>query len=118
MPLPESVRYKLRWAERHHDALKVARDQYFDAAEGKIWANPTGHAIAVMAPDLPWEIPYIVGDCLQNLRSSLDYLARELCSASGGNTVDHTSFPVCKTAECFGNKISERAMKGIAAAAR
>lgn len=114
----ESVRYKLRWAQYHHDALKVARDRYFDAAEGKISADATGHAIAVMAPDLPWEIPYIVGDCLQNLRSCLDYLARELCAASGSNTADHTSFPVCKTAECFGNKISKRAMDGISVSAR
>lgn len=71
-----------------------------------------------MAPDLPWQIPYIIGDCFQNLRSSIDYLARELCIASGNNPGDHTSFPVCRDAKCFGNKITERALAGISVAAR
>jgi hypothetical protein len=93
-------------------------DGYFHAAEGKIRADTTGHAVALMAPDIPWQIPYIIGDCFQNLRSSLDYLARELCIASGNHPADHTSFPVCLDPKCFGNKITERSLIGISVSAR
>ena len=118
MALPESVRLKFRRAEEHRETLKIAIDGYFEAAKDKIWADAGGHAVALIAPDLPWQIPYIIGDCFQNLRSSLDYLAQELATASGSNPTDHTSFPVCRDAQCFGNKITERALAGISVEAR
>lgn len=118
MPIPESVRLKYSRAQEHRDALKIAIDRYFEDAKDEIWADANSHAIDLIAPELPWQIPYIIGDCFQNLRSSIDYLARELCAASGRHPTNHTSFPVCRDAECFGNKISKRAMVGISASAR
>jgi hypothetical protein len=73
----------------------------------------TGSAYAVIAPPIPWEIPYIIGDCIQNLRSSLDYLARELCVRTGNDPAEtRAAFPVCSTPKCFRDEI-DRSLMGL-----
>lgn len=105
------------WAEQHRDFLRALLEGYFRAKQGQILAEVAGSAYAVIAPAIPWQVPFIVGDCLQNLRTSLDYLARDLCLSSGGYPTNYTSFPVCKTPKCFQSAITQRALAGIPVAA-
>jgi hypothetical protein len=111
--LPASVIGKFRWAECHDEALKNAIRRYAETADGKIWADTTANPAAIFAPPLPEEIALIAGDCIQNMRSCLDYLAGELCIASGNNPTDFTEFPVCKTIKAFRSKPVERKVAGI-----
>jgi hypothetical protein len=47
------------------------------------------------APDPQWSV--IVGDCLHNLRSALDYLAYQLVLVSGNKPNESTQFPIRKS---------------------
>jgi hypothetical protein len=57
--------------------------------------------MTVYGPNIPSEIPLIIGDCLQNLRSSLDYLVWELCDAANVKPTEKNAFPVCKDQQAF-----------------
>ena len=52
----------------------------------------------------------IIGDCLQNLRSSLDYLVWELVLAEGKEPGKHNSFPICPgpTSDSFDKALERR----------
>jgi len=43
---------------------------------------------------IPKELPVILGDCIQNLRSALDHLAWQLVLAAGNTPTDRTAFPI------------------------
>lgn len=72
-----------------------------------------GHTRAVIAPPIPWEMSFILGDFIQNLRSSLDYLVRELCVVCQKEPTKFNSFPICPNLKCFGNDVSKRAVDGL-----
>jgi hypothetical protein len=57
--------------------------------------------MTVYGPNIPSKIPLIIGDCLQNLRSSLDYLVWELCDAANVKPTEKNAFPVCKDQQAF-----------------
>ena len=67
----------------------------------------------VSGPNIPLEIPLIIGDCLQNLRSALDYLVWELCGAANFQPTDKNQFPVCDTLGAFQNAKRRRALDGV-----
>ena len=50
---------------------------------------------------LPLKCNTIVGDCIQNLRAALDYLARQLVLANDGKPTRHTAFPISDSANEF-----------------
>lgn len=51
--------------------------------------------------DIPARIPMLIGDALQNLRTSLDYLANELVLAGGGTPDKRTAFPITESAQKY-----------------
>jgi hypothetical protein len=57
----------------------------------------------------PEELPVIIGDCLQNMRMSLEHLVWALARQELGRDPGHTLFPICKTREDF----EGRGKKGI-----
>lgn len=57
---------------------------------------------------IPGRISLILGDCLQNLRSSLDYLVWELVSAANNAPGKHNMFPLCTTPEAFEDQVRRR----------
>ena len=63
----------------------------------------TGDVIFVLRvhASLPLRCNGIVGDIIHNLRSSLDYLARQLVLANGGKPTRQTAFPITDSAEKF-----------------
>jgi hypothetical protein len=50
---------------------------------------------------IPEKIGLIVGDCLQNLRTSLDYLVWELVLKAGNTPGKDNMFPICTTLQGF-----------------
>ena len=47
-----------------------------------------------------------VGDCLQNLRSSLDYLVWELVLSANNHPRKNNMFPICSTADAFKDAVT------------
>jgi hypothetical protein len=66
-----------------------------------------------MGPDVPESVSYMIGDCLQNLRSALDYLVWELCLAANGTPTENNAFPICESSESF-KRLRARRLQGIA----
>jgi hypothetical protein len=60
----------------------------------------------------------VVGDCLSNLRSSLDYLVWEMVHANGNNPSDRTGFPICTMTAGWTQELKRGALDGIQNEAR
>ncbi len=59
------------------------------------------YVVTLTLPEPPVEISLMLGDFIHNLRSSLDYLSRELVHAAGRSPIDGiggTTFPILKKA--------------------
>jgi hypothetical protein len=79
VPVPDIVRYKVVRAYEHLKELEAEIGRYYDTNPAKMVRQPEGSPdqyigkIVTDAP-IPARIPLMIGDCVQNLRSSLDYL--------------------------------------------
>lgn len=62
---------------------------------------------------IPARFGLIVGDALQNLRSSLDYLVWELVLAANGHPSKDNMFPICSTEELFMQQVSRGRLAGM-----
>jgi hypothetical protein len=62
---------------------------------------------------LPAQLPLILGDCLQNLRSSLDYLVWELVVAAKGQPNEKNAFPICEDAGRFKESLGRGRLRGL-----
>jgi hypothetical protein len=63
---------------------------------------------------IPPRLGLIAGDCLQCLRSCLDYLVWELVLASGGTPGKNNMFPIALTKAAFENAVtSQRRLDGV-----
>ena len=118
MAIPDSVQCKLFRAQEHFQELQTAAMKFYDANPARIERLPEGSPdefwgkIVCDAP-IPKRIPLIIGDCLQNLRSSLDYLVWELVLAAN-NTPNHKNmFPICTTPEAFKGQLERHRLDGV-----
>jgi hypothetical protein len=93
------VRRKVAWAGRHRQLLNTEVGRYFAQSVPQMMVEMTPGEIfdqmTVHGPGIPLEIALIIGDCLQNLRSSLDYLVWELCEAANTKPTEKNQFPIC-----------------------
>ncbi len=58
-------------------------------------------------------LPYLIGDCLQNLRTSLDYLVWELVLSAGNVPNEKNQFPICDTQDAFKGQFRRHRLDGI-----
>jgi hypothetical protein len=65
---------------------------------------------------IPWEIPLIIGDVLQNCGSALDHLVWHLVKANGGKPTENNSFPFSKSAATY-TQTARMRLKGVHPAA-
>jgi hypothetical protein len=98
-PSLAAPRAKLRRAELHLRTFESAWQKVIDAEVysfiHEVNADGVSHRYrAVTVPDLDDRWALMLGDCVHNLRASLDYLAFELVRANGGTPDHHTTFPV------------------------
>ena len=109
----DSVHQKIFRAALHAKSLEPELEGYFKTNPGKMMAKPDSPTNAVMFQFVPKDpVParfgLIIGDCLQNLRSSLDYLVWELVLAANNQPGEHNMFPICSTPDAFKNAVSKR----------
>lgn len=112
MPVPDSIRKKMYRAHQNFEELTAEVGRYFKSNPGKLVPQQESTPDTIIAAfqtkdSLPSRMPLIAGDCLQNLRSSLDYLVWELVLAEGKEPGKHNSFPICSgpTADVFEDAI-------------
>jgi hypothetical protein len=119
MAIPDSVQQKLYHARLHFEACKAEMAGYFDSkpcrlvrdAESSV-DNPT-FTLRVTEP-VPARLTLLMGDCLQNLRSSLDYLVWELVLAAKNQQPSKDNmFPICITPEGFKKALNGRRLEGV-----
>jgi hypothetical protein len=113
---------KIVRAAEHFKTLETELQTYFQSRPAKMAMeqdNTGDRADVVFKKSLPIpiRIPYIIGDCIQNVRSSLDYLIRELVLAANNQPSDHEMFPICHRPKSFKNAVRRGQVAGISAEA-
>lgn len=67
----------------------------------------------VIATPIPVRVALIIGDCLQNLRTALDYLVWELVLAAQNVPGKKNAFPVCLNAKSFKEAVRNGRIDGV-----
>jgi hypothetical protein len=98
-PSLDGVIIKIDQAERHFGRLERETERvfpgHFYTIAPEIHGQGTRHIFnADSPPTIPPEWSAIVGDCIHNLRTSLDHLAYELVRVCNGTPNQHTAFPI------------------------
>jgi hypothetical protein len=107
------VYYKMYRAGTHLKELQSELQGYFHDDPGQLVAEPQTAADSItatfqMKSRMPARLPIIAGDCLQNMRSALDYLVWELVRAEGEEPGKHNMFPICPTEDAFKDALKSR----------
>lgn len=116
----EGVRLKVARAEEHLQTLDEENRAYFEGRPYEIVherdEERSRHVYRFRVRQTPpLRLSILMGDCLHELRSSLDYLAWQLVLENGGTPTRQTSFPIHKAEEAFREyKRSRRVPTGVA----
>ena len=115
-----SVELKIFRAAQHIESLKSELAGYFQSNPGRMMRQPhtcENEAIFrfVANAPIPARFGLIVGDVLQNLRSSLDYLVWELVLAANNQPSEKNMFPICSTVESFDQQTKRHRLDGVSA---
>jgi hypothetical protein len=122
MVVPDAVIYKIIRAGEHLQALEADVAEYFKSHPAKIMrqeeGSPDEYIGRVIADTpIPMRLQLILGDFLQNLRSSLDYLVWELVLAAKNTPGEDNMFPICSTPDRFKGALGRRRLQGVPARA-
>lgn len=109
----ESVRKNIFRAAFHHKCLQSELEGYFKTNPGHIVLEADSSLDSISftikpKKPMPARFGIIVGDCLQNLRSAMDYLVWELVLAAKNEPSDKNMFPICSTSERFKEQVCSR----------
>ncbi len=105
-------RAKIDWAQRHFNTLERYIADFFARHKYTISVEPGGEghrylARLIDAPTIPaieWAL--LIGDCVHNLRSALDYIAWELAGADPAD--GKTMFPIYLTRDGYRANFKKR----------
>src|SRR5829696_2325940 len=102
------VRIKVERAKEHFRDLQARYERFLEAKPYRAIRDDESHT-----GDLLWRVEVseqpplygsaIAGDCVHNLRSSLDLLVCEMVRAEGNPVQKHTGFPIFRSAEAYAN---------------
>jgi hypothetical protein len=114
----DAVRRKMYRAKEHWDELWDELMKYYQSnpgdlfpADGSTPDNPL--FIFKEKKPVPAKIGFILGDALQCLRSSLDYLVWELVEAAGKPTHRRLMFPLALTPEQYQSDLKRGRLDGV-----
>lgn len=123
----DSINSKFNWANHHFQLLNLAIAEYLKVnpckfvakphistdEDGRRWVMGTFEAVE----PIPEPLALILGDCLSNLRSTLDYLVWELVRSNGKEASVSNAFPVAHTLDAYEEEINRGRLKGVDPAA-
>jgi hypothetical protein len=112
------ARDKIIRAAEHLKTIEEELRTYFELHPARMVREPNGppnEATFKIQPTvpIPARLPHIIGDCVQNTRTSLDYLVRELVLAANNQPTDHEMFPICHTAGAFKHALRRGQLTGV-----
>jgi hypothetical protein len=99
--MADDILLKIKRADKHINELYVVVQTFKATNPYKVASKrdpeSAEHVVYIHTADpLPPVIPVIAGDVIQNLYSSLDYLAAKLVIANGREPTSKTAFPIAK----------------------
>jgi hypothetical protein len=114
----DSVRCKIFRAKEHCDAFVTTANRHFEGYSTRLMVEVNYPQNTVIprfdaAISIPAQLPLIIGDCIQNIRSSLDYLVWELALATDAEPSDKHAFPICETPDFFGRSLKRGRLGGL-----
>lgn len=120
--IPRGAQLKLDRARRHIEELVDAINAYHakDPYVARLERGDGEREYVLrsyFAHEPPEDLSAIIGDCLQNMRMSLEHLVWALVKQELGRNPGHTAFPICKTREDFERR-SRRDLKHLPERAR
>jgi hypothetical protein len=112
---PLSVHQKMYRAREHFEALEKVLDVFYKERLEKVRSiQRVDDLVAFNAnTEVPKRIPLILGDCLQNMRSSLDYLIWELVKANNHDPGLSHMFPICNKKGNYKKALEAERLKDI-----
>lgn len=120
----DQIKSKLNRAKELLEELQSAIVEYHksDPYQVKVKVDRETRRLIYYVSDvkeIPEKIKLLVGDIIQNLRSSLDHLAYRLFIVAGGSSASarHIYFPIAENEATFNSPDIQRKTKGIAQAA-
>jgi len=119
----DAVNSKFNWARHHFELLYAEVAEYLKVnpcefvpkpnvstdENGRSWVMGTFEAKI----PIPERVPLIVGDCLGNLRSTLDYLVWELVLANRKHPTPLNAFPIALTSDAYTKELERGRLSGV-----
>ena len=106
----DGVREKIVRAEAHLATVKADIASHKNKCTVLAKRQPNGDSIFelyINFPDPPLSLSCAISDCIQNVRTALDYLVCEL-ALPGGEPPIHNLFPMCNTIEVYKRQVEQR----------
>lgn len=112
MALPQGLLEKMKRARVLFDQARDRLIRYYQTQPGEIVQSPdkTEYLFRETSP-IPVEISLTMGDCLQNVRSTLDYLVGELAISNGGSITTKHMFPICSKPKSFKDALDRKRLE-------
>jgi hypothetical protein len=114
--IPDAVLRKLDWAEHQLQVAALEVRRHLDGNPGKIVvqdkSSATDERLSFKAGTIDASVPLAVGDFIQNLRSTLDYLVWELVEARHNKPGINNAFPIKETPDLFGEELKRGRLRG------
>jgi hypothetical protein len=107
---------KLDRATEHLDALRTEQSAYMESSPLKVTSHFDAASgwwsFRASCERISLRYSNIVGDCVHNLRSTLDQLVTQLAIVNGQQSTTQHQFPITRDANTFSKQASQR-LKGL-----
>ena len=106
----DGVREKIVKAEAHLATVRAEIASHKNKCTVLAKKRPYGDSsfdLYIDFPDPPLSLSCAISDCIQNLRTSLDYLVYELALPAGEPPI-HNLFPICNTPQVYERQVEQR----------
>ena len=112
---PLSVHQKMYRFREHFESLEELLRKFYESHLEKTKSGRTVEDLMAInaSIEVPKRISLILGDCFQNLRSSLDYLVWELVKANKQEPGMHNMFPICSKKTNYKKALEAGRLKGV-----
>ncbi|HEU4713891.1 MAG TPA: hypothetical protein VFS76_20155 [Pyrinomonadaceae bacterium] len=106
----DGVREKIVKAEAHLATVRAEIASHKNKCTILAKKRPKGDSsfdLYINFPDPPLSLSCAISDCIQNLRTALDYLVYELALPAGEPPI-HNLFPICNTPQVYERQVEQR----------
>lgn len=106
----DGVREKIVRAEAHLATVRAEISSHKNKCTVLAKKRPNGDSIFdlyINFPNPPLSLSCVISDCIQNIRTALDYLVYELALPAGEPPI-HNLFPICNAPQVYKRQVEQR----------